>query len=223
MKINRQIAWLAASGAMINRRALRIPHSRRDTFPHSALRHALRHHRLDRFNPNEVASTTEGTETPSGRHGKRSAKMGFALNDRHSPTIYGQRIRFAGRWLMDSAKFLFPIILPCPAKRVSVSSVVHDSRTATCTPRKPPTVMKYHAEDTSTLNGPRWFNRFRVGRGEPDVASFGRAVSMKPPWVPTRIVLSFLNHVFRFACLTLTSICDTIYVVFKQGEEYVTG
>ena len=115
-------------------------------------------------------------------------RMGFALNDRHSPTIYGQRIRFAGRWLMDSAKFLFPIILPCPAKRVSVSSVVHDSRTATCTPGKPPTVMKYHAEDTSTLNGPRWSNRFRVGRAEPDAASFGRAVSMKPPWVPTRSV-----------------------------------
>ena len=182
MKINRQIAWRAASGAMINRRALRIPHSRRDTFPHSALRHALRHHRLNRLDPNEVASTTEGTETPSGRHGKRSAKMGIALNDRHSPTIYGQRIRFAGRWLMDSAKFLSPIILPCPAKRVSVSSVGHDSRTATCTLGKPPTVMKYHAEDTSMLNGPRWFNRFRFDRGEPDVASFGRAVSMKPPW-----------------------------------------
>ena len=57
-------------------------------------------------------------------------------------------------------------------------------------------VMKYHAEDTSTLNGPRWFNRFRVDRAEPDAASFGRAVSMKPPRVPTRIVLSFLNHVF---------------------------
>ena len=28
-------------------------------------------------------------------------------------------------------------------------------------------VMKYHAEDTSTLNGPRWFNRFRVGCAEP--------------------------------------------------------
>ena len=96
--------------------------------------------------------------------------MGFALNDRHSPTFYEQRIRFAGRWLMDGAKFLFPIILPCPAKRVSVSSVVHDSRTATCTPRKPQTirrgrtpcapfvhgwwssaqiVMKYHAADSS--------------------------------------------------------------------------
>ncbi len=37
------------------------------------------------------------------------------------------------------------------------------------------------------------------------------------------IVFPFLNHVFRFTCLTLTSKCDTIYVVFKQGEEYVTG
>ena len=64
-------------------------------------------------------------------------------------------------------------------------------------------VMKYHAEDTSTLNGPRWFNRFRVGRAEPDVASFGRAVSMKPPWVPTRIVLSFLNHVFSLRLLDI--------------------
>ena len=181
MKINRQIAWRAASGAMINRRALRIPHSRRDTFPHSALRHALRHHRLDRLDPNEVASTTESTETPSGRHGKRSAKMGFALNDRHSPTIYGQRIRFAGRWLMDSAKFLFPIILPCPAKRVSVSAVVHDSRTATCTPGKPPTVMKYHAEDTSMLNSPRWSSHFRIGFADHGPVSFGRAVSMRPP------------------------------------------
>ena len=27
--------------------------------------------------------------------------------------------------------------------------------------------MKYHAEDTSTLNGPRWFNCFRVGCAEP--------------------------------------------------------
>ena len=114
-------------------------------------------------------------------------RMGFALNDRHSPTIYGQRIRFAGRWLINGAKFLSPNILPCPAKRVSVSSVVHDSRTATCTPGKPPTVMKYHAEDTSTLNGPRWFNRFRVGRAEPDAASFGRAVSMKPPPPPSGI------------------------------------
>ena len=43
-------------------------------------------------------------------------------------------------------------------------------------------VMKYHAEDTSTLNDPRWSNRLRVGRAEPDAASFGRAVSMKPPW-----------------------------------------
>ena len=108
-------------------------------------------------------------------------RMGFALNDRHSPTIYGQRIRFAGRWLIDGAKFLSPIILPCPAKRVSVSSVVHDSRTATCTPGKPPTVMKYHAEDTSMLNGPRWSSRFRVGFADHGSVSFGRAVSMRPP------------------------------------------
>ena len=87
-----------------------------------------------------------------------------------------------------------PIILPCPAKRVSVSAVVHDSRTATCTPGKPPTVMKYHAEDTSTLNGPRWSNRFRVGRGEPDAASFGRAVSMKPPMPRQVLQLPLSNY-----------------------------
>ena len=38
---------------------------------------------------------------------------------------------------------------------------------------------------------------------------------------PVRFILS--KSCFRFVCLTLTSKCDTIYVVFKQGEEYVTG